>query len=329
MNKDYFKNKNVLVTGSTGFIGTNLIKKLKESGANVIGVIYKKKPQIDIQDVTYITADLTKPEDCNLVCKEIDIVFMCAANSSGASVMETTPLAHLTPNVVMNSLMLEAAYKNNVKKFIFISSNTVYPVTDYPVGENDVTYEFFHKYHIVGWMKLFSEKMCEMYLSHIKNPMNTLIVRPGNIYGPYDKYNKKESKVIAALIRRFAEKESPLNVWGDGQDIKDFIFIDDFIDGLILVASDDGFNGPINISSGESVTIKKVIDTLCEITKQSNLEIFYDSNKPTMIPVRLMSNKLAQSLFNFKINHSLFQGLKKTYDWYKVFYLKNKPEDLD
>ena len=329
MNKNYFKNKNILVTGATGFIGTNLIKELVKLEANITGVIHKKKPKIKFPDIKYISADLLNSEECNIACKDIDIIFMCAANSSGASVIETTPLAHLTPNIVMNSLMLEAAYKNNVKKFVFISSNTVYPVTDYPVSEDDVNYEFFHKYHIVGWMKLFSEQMCKMYSSHIKNPMNTLIVRPGNIYGPYDKYSKKDSKVIAALIRRFAEQESPLNVWGDGQDIKDFIYIDDFIDGLIMVASENNFTGPINISSGKSVTIKKVIDTLCEITKQTNLEIFYDSTKPTMIPVRLISNKLAQSLFKIKINHSLFEGLKKTYDWYKIFYSNKKPEDLE
>jgi len=328
MNKDYFKNKNVLVTGSTGFIGTNLIVKLKAAGANIKGVIHKKNPQIDIPGVSYVRADLTNAEECNKLCNEIDIIFMCAANSSGASIMENTPLAHLTPNIVMNALMLEAAYKNNVSKFIFISSNTVYPVTDYPVSEEDVNYEFFHKYHIVGWMKLFSEKMCTMYSSYIKKPMKTLIVRPGNIYGPYDKYNKEESKVIAALVRRFAENENPLNVWGDGKDLKDFIYIDDFIDGLVLVSSDDNFDGPINISSGESVTIRDVINILCNITNQNDLEIFYDSSKPTMIPIRLISNNMVKERFKFKINNSLTDGLKKTYKWYLNYYLNKSPDHI-
>ena len=150
-------------------------------------------------DVKYLKADLTNKKDCIKVCSDIDIVYMCAANSSGAAVMEKAPLTHLTPNVVMNSLMLEAAYFNDVKKFIFISSNTVYPVTDYPVEESDTNYNFFEKYHIVGWMKLFSEEMCKMYSTHIKKPMNTLIVRPGNIFGPFDKYNKNKIFYIITI----------------------------------------------------------------------------------------------------------------------------------
>ena len=167
-----------------------------------------------------------------MATRKIDYVFMLAANTSGAAVMEKTPLAHLTPNVIMNSQMLAAAYENQVSKFCFISSNTVYPVTDEPVKEEDVNYEFFSKYFIVGWMKLFSEKMSQMYSKHISNPMKTVVIRPGNLYGPHDKFTWTESKVIAALIRKSIERYDPLQVWGDGNDLKDFLYIDDFIDGL-------------------------------------------------------------------------------------------------
>ena len=83
-------------------------------------------------------------------------------------------------------------------------------------------------------MKQFSELMCKMYSQKIKKPMETLIIRPGNLYGPFDKFTLKESKVIAALIRRSLEKENPFNVWGDGSDIKDFLYIDDFIEGMLM-----------------------------------------------------------------------------------------------
>ena len=322
---DSFKGKKILVTGASGFVGTNLIEKLLQCDAIVYGTVHKTPPQIKFQGVHYINADLTNEVDCFTVSKNIDYIFMCAANSSGAEVMEKAPLTHLTPNIVMNSQMLAAAYANNVKKFIFVSSNTVYPLTDFPVKENDTNYYFYNKYHIVGWMKLFSEKMCEMYTHHIKHPMQTLIVRPGNLYGPYDKYNWSESKVIAALVRRFAEKNNPLDVWGDGNDIKDFLYIDDFTDGL-LKATAANINGPINIASGKPATIKDVINVLIKVTNSSDLKINYDLSMPSMIPVRLISAELANKTLNWESQYSLEDGLRKTYEWYLDFYQDITPE---
>lgn len=323
--KNIFKNKTILVAGASGFIGTNLINRLLEYETNIKAIVHKNEPKEKHDQVVYLSADLTIKSDCLRVTEDVDFVFMCAANSSGAAVMENAPLTHLTPNVIMNALMLEASYFNNVKKFIFISSNTVYPVTNFAVTEEDIDYTFFDKYHIVGWMKLFSEEMCKMYSQKISKPMKTLIVRPGNIYGPYDKFNKKESKVIAALVRRFAENENPLTVWGDGNDIKDFIFIDDFVDGLIE-ATISNIEGPVNICSGESVTIKNIINNLKSIAKKDNITINFDSSKPSMIPVRLMSNKNAKKEFNFKIKTNLNEGLAKTLSWYQDFYNNKDPD---
>src|SRR3990167_8992416 len=155
----FFKGKKVLVAGGTGFVGTNLVLKLKELDANITATYHRHKPQIKNPSIKFIQADLTKARDCKKVVKGQQYVFMCAANTSGAAVIEKTPLVHVTPNIIMNSLMLEAAHKNNVKKFLFISSNTVYPLTNFPVKEKDVNYNFYDKYFPVGWMKLFTEKM--------------------------------------------------------------------------------------------------------------------------------------------------------------------------
>ena len=323
---NFFKNKKILVTGASGFVGTNLIERLVNYGAKVTGVIHKKPIQKKFKNVKYIKADLTTRSKCLEVTKNVDYIFMCAANSSGANVMAKKPLTHLTPNIIMNTLILDAAYYNQVSKFCFISSNTVYPLTKDAVKENNVNYRFFKKYHIVGWMKIFSEQMCNMYSAHIKNPMQTLIVRPGNIYGPYDKYTKKESKVIAALIRRIYEKQNPLEVWGDGKDVKDFIYIDDFIDGLLKAFKNKTINGPINLASGKSETIRKVINYLKIISKQKKLKVNFIHDMPSMIPYRLISIDKAKKLINFKPKVSLYQGLRKTYNWYGKFYKNKTPE---
>ena len=178
-------------------------------------------------------------------------------------------------------------------------------------------------------MKLFSEKMCEMYSSKINNPMETIVIRPGNLYGPFDKYTTKESKVIAALIRRFAERQNPIEVWGDGNDIKDFLYIDDFINGLLKSFTINNLANPVNIASSVPSTIKDVINCLKIISNSKDVNILFDCSKPTMIPKRLISTSLAKQLFDWKPKTNLESGLTKTYEWYLSYYKLNSPEEVN
>lgn len=326
--RDFYQGKRVLVTGASGFIGTNLVRKLTNLGAIVRGTTHGKAPQELLSGVEYLNCDLLKMDDCFKVTKDIDYVFMAAANSSGASVMETTPLVHLTPNVVMNSQMLAASYENKVEKFCFISSNTVYPLTDFAVKEEDVTNEFYEKYFIVGWMKRFSEIMCEMYSNKIKSPMETFVVRPGNLYGPFDKYTWAESKVVAALVRRSIERQNPFEVWGDGLDLKDFLYIDDFTEGMLLAFAKSDHFMTINIASGIPVTIREVLAIILETAGHNEARVKFDSTKPTMIPKRMIDISKMQQLTSWSPETSLTDGIAKTIEWYKVFFQDKTPESL-
>jgi GDP-L-fucose synthase len=326
IDKNFYRDKNILIAGASGFIGTHLTKKLSELGANIIGSYLNRRPVQEISNVKFIKADFTKYEDCLNATKNIDYVFMLAANTSGAAVMEKTPLAHLTPNVVMNSQILAASYENNISKFCFISSNTVYPVTNFPVREEDVNYEFFSKYFVVGWMKLFSEMMTKMYAKHIKKPMKTLVIRPGNLYGPNDKYTWKESKVIAALIRKSIERHDPFLVWGDGNDLKDFLYIDDFIEALARSFETIEDFEAINIASSIPITIKEILNIILEKDNNQSANIKYDTSMPTMIPKRLINTDKIRKKCNWRPQISLADGLKLTIDWYKEFYKNTTPE---
>ena len=326
-NINFYKDKNILIAGASGFVGTHLTKKLSDLGANIIGSYLHRMPIQEIPNVKFIKADYTNYQDCLMATKNIDYVFMVAANTSGAAVMENSPLAHLTPNVVMNSQILAAAYENNISKFCFISSNTVYPVTDFPVKENDVNYEFFSKYFIVGWMKLFSEIMTQMYAKHIKKPMKTLVIRPGNLYGPNDKFTWKESKVIAALIRKSIERHNPLIVWGDGKDLKDFLYIDDFVAGLLEAFEIINDFEAINIASSIPVTITEVLNKILEVSNNQSPNVKYDTSMPTMLPIRLINTDKIREQCNWKPKISLEKGLKLTINWYKEFYKDTSPEN--
>ncbi len=326
IDKNFYKGKNILVAGASGFVGTHITKKLSELGAHVTGSYFKKIPNKKLPNVKFIRADYTNFQDCLKVTKNIDFIFMVAANTSGAAVMEHTPLAHLTPNVVMNSQILAAAYENNITKFCFISSNTVYPVTDFPVKEDDVNYQFFSKYFIVGWMKLFSEIMTKMYAKHIKRPMKTLVVRPGNLYGPNDKFKWKESKVIAALIRKSIERHNPFLVWGDGNDLKDFLYIDDFVEGLLKAFETFDNYEEINIASGIPITIKEVLNLILKLDDNQTANVNFDSSMPTMLPKRMINNDKIREKCAWKPQISMELGLKLTIDWYKKFYKNTTPE---
>jgi GDP-L-fucose synthase len=326
--KDFFKGKRVLVAGSTGFIGTNLCEKLILLGADVRGTIYNHPPKHFNEAIEYLQCDLTQFDDCLGATSGMDYVFMAAANSSGAAVMNNSPLSHLTPNVVMNTYMLAASLENNITKFCFISSNTVYPQLDYPVKEEDASFEFFDKYYIVGWMKRFSEIMCNMYSTRIDNPLNTLVVRPGNLYGPFDKFTLRESKVIAALIRRAIEREEPFTVWGDGMDMKDFLYIDDFVEGLLMSFMSNNDLSTVNVASGSSVSLREVIDLVLHLSGFENPTVKFDITKPAMIPSRYIDISKVKRLTGWEPKTSLNEGINATINWYRSYYRTNNPEGV-
>ncbi len=310
-----FKGKNVLVTGGAGFVGANLVQRLLSEGAHVRATLHHKKAKIRDDRIEYIPCDLLKPEDARKACEDMQYVFLCAAVTSGAAVIENTPLVHLTPNLIMNALLFEAAYAAGVEKVLFISSNTVYPLTDFPVKEYDSNFAFYEKYFIVGWMKRFSELIGEMYATRIKRPMQTIVVRPANIYGPWDDFEWETSHVLPALIRKVVERQDPLPVWGDGRDVKDFIFIDDFIQGMLLAMEKTKGFDVINLASGKQYVLRELLDLMLRLDGYENAKIAYDAGKPTMIPKRLIDPSKAERLLGFKAETPIEEGLQRTIQW--------------
>lgn len=326
-----FKGKNVLVAGGSGFIGVNLIKKLLSLGASVRSTIHRKPPVLNDNKIEYVKCDLLLMDDCRKVVKDMDYVFMCAANTSGAAIIASTPLVHVTPNIIMNSLMLEAAYNAKVKKFVWLSSNVVYPPTgDRPVKEEEMFNGDPHDvYFGVGWMKRYTEILCRLYSEKLNDKMATVVVRPSNIYGPYDDFDFATAHVMAATIRKVIERHDPIKVWGTGDDVRDLIYIDDFIGALILAAKKMNTYDPINIGYGNGYSIKEILKILFELENWRNPTVKFDITKPSMIPKRLIDITKAQRLLGFKATTNVREGARRTIEWYKsTKTIHNKKCDL-
>ena len=311
--------KKILILGGAGFVGTNLLKKINKSKFDVIATYNSNNKFFKVKNTKYIKIDLLKKIPQKIFNK-VEMVFMCAANTSGAKVMTEKPLSHLTPNLIMNALVLEKAQQAQVKKFIFISSSTVYPVSNKAMTENDINFKFFEKYYIVGWMKAFSEIMCKMYSEKIKNKLQTIVIRPGNLYGPHDKFDPEKAKVIPSLIRKFMAKTKSINVWGDGNDVKDFMYVEDFCEIALKISQKSKKSMTINIASGNNITIKEILKKLIIATKHSP-KINFDLSKPQMIKFRKISVTKMRKFLSNKIKLTKFEiGLKKTLEWYNNDY---------
>ena len=314
------KNAKILVTGGAGFIGANLIHRLVFSGCRVRATIHSHPPVLLDSVIEYLDADLTRMEDCRNAVAGVDFVFHCAAATSGAAVIQHSPLTHITPNIVMTTQLMEAAYMAKVKRFLYLSSSVGYPPTcDRPAREDEMfAGDPYDIYFGVGWMKRTAEWLAVFYSHKLKDPMPVTVVRPSNIFGPRDKFSPETSHVTAALIRRVVQRDNPFVVWGTGNDIRDLLYIEDFLDGLLLAFHDPSPYLAVNIAAGgEGHTVKEVIRTLLDLDGFQDADVQFDTTKPQMIPVRLIDNSLAVEKLGFRPRFTLREGLEKTVNWYR------------
>lgn len=309
----------VLVAGGTGFIGANIVRRLLVEGCRVRSTVHQRSPPIVDERIEYVPADLTVMDDCRRVVDGIDYVFMCAANTSGAAVMTSNPLAHVTPNVVMNAQLMEAAYHSGTKKYLFISSCAAYPPTgSRPVREEEMFVgDPYDTYFSVGWMKRYAEILCLMYAKHISPPMSTVVVRPSNAYGPLDDYDFRTSHMTAALIRRVVERHRPLEVWGTGEDVRDLIYIDDLVEGTLAAFEKTASYTAINIASGTPYSVKEVLRTIMDADGYIDADVRFNPDRPSTIPIRLVDVDKAQRELGFKATHELEEGIRRTLAWYR------------
>jgi GDP-L-fucose synthase len=311
----YFSNKNVLVAGAAGLLGHASVKRLLAEGAHVRATQHNRPVKITHKNLEIVNCDFFDTEQCNKVLDGIDVVVNCVAYVMGIAGQNENQLNLVKNNLIPSINLADACVRKKIDVFVSIGSSTMYPPVTYPVKEEQgFEGEPFHGYHGIGWVKRFLEKSYMYY--HNISTTKFVLLRSAAMYGPHDNFTPNKGHVIPDTIIKAVNKTNPYYVWGDGTAVRDFVYVDDFIDGMISAVKNKAFNNPINIATGSPTTIKALVETTTRLSGYSP-EIIYDPTKPTAIPFRLINVEKAKNLLNWSSSTSLESGLEKTITWYK------------
>ena len=312
----FFKNKLCVVTGGSGFVGTHMVKALAAQGARIRVPLHHHPMKVTGLDVEIVGGDLSKQDDCRRVFAGADCVFHCAGAVSAAGVTVNNPMSAITANLVLTANVLEAAWAAGVDRIQIFGSSTGYPVSTHPIREDEMWSGPTHpSYFGYGWMRRYLERMGEFVQS--RSATKVVIVRPTATYGRHDEFDPKTSHVIPSLIRKAVAKMTPFEVWGTGDEIRDFLHIEDLIRGCLLATEKMPTADPVNIGYGQVVTIRDIVHHILDAAGH-DADVFFDATKPTTIPVRMVDCNKAKDLLGFEPRISLRDGLADTVAWYKA-----------
>ena len=310
-----------LISGAGGFIGGHLAKSLMDEGHQVVCADVKPLHlwfQL-FEDNKNYSMDLKEYENCLTASKGVDYIYNMACNMGGMGFIENNK-AECMLSVLINTNLLRASIVNNVEKYFFSSSACVYNGSKqnetfisglkesdaYPAEPEDG----------YGWEKLFSERMCRHFTEDFK--LQTRVARYHNIYGPYGTYDGGREKAPAALCRKviLAKKGNleTLDVWGDGQQTRTFLYVDECVEGTLRLF-ESNHSDPINIGSDEQVSINQMIEMIESISGVSSFNKNYQLDKPKGVRGRSSNNDLIKKVLNWSYEMSLKDGLIKTYKW--------------
>ena len=310
--------KKILVGGAGGFIGSHLVKKLKEQGFWVRGVDVKQ-PEFDRTSADeFEILDLRRQDDCLKATQDIDTAYCLAANMGGIGWTHAAPAEILHDNLLMSTNTLEACRLSGVANIFYSSSACVYPnylqeTNDSPGLKEDKVFPADPDMEY-GWEKLTAEMMHETYRKSYG--LNIKVARFHNIYGPLGTYDGGREKSPAALCRKIAKlpgNEGEIEVWGDGTQARSYCYVDDCVEGCIRIMNSD-VTIPLNLGSDRMVTINELIAMISEISGKK-VHCKYDLSKPVGPKGRNSDNTLIQQKLGWAPNISLEQGMADTYKW--------------
>ena len=314
----FWTNKKILITGGAGFLGSHIVENLiHRRGVSNDQIIIPRSKDVDLKIW----------ENCLEVVKNIDIVIHLAARVGGIGFNRNYPATLFYDNAIMGIQLMEAARQQNVGKFVAIGTVCAYPkFTPVPFKEenlwNGYPEETNAPYGLAKKMMLVQSQAYRQQYG-----FNSIFLLPVNLYGPGDNFDFESSHVIPALIRKFTDavetNKKEAEVWGTGKASREFLYVEDAAEGIILATEKYNKSEPVNIGAGFEIKIKDLVELIVELTGFKG-EIRWDTAKPDGQPRRCLDTTKAEREFGFRARTDFREGLRKTIDWYKEQRLKRK-----
>jgi len=312
MNLDFWKNKLVLVTGATGFVGQNLVDYLKDN-------------KVDYYGPTHREYDLTNESDVErlFACVRPNIVFHLAGEVGGIYANSTRPADFFYKNLMMGALIFEYAYKFEVEKLIALAAGCGYPENAVPPFLEDDFWSGLPEKNTRAYSMAKKNLILQGWAYREQYGFNSSILLPANLYGCYDNFNLETSHVVPALIRKFinaANENTDVVVWGSGAASREFLYVKDAVLAMAKVAENYNNVGPLNLGTGVETTIKELIELISILTNFCG-KIIWDVTKPDGQKRRVYDMSKFQKEIGYIPSTLLKDGLSETIEWYKKYYV--------
>ena len=308
---NFWQTKRVCVTGGAGFLGKVVVRKLQERGVKDVFI-----PAIE-------NYDLVKLEDIDRMLKDAnaDLIIHLAAQVGGIGANREHPAEFFYNNLMMGVQLMHRAWETGVEKFVAIGTICAYPkFTPVPFNEANLwdgyPEETNAPYGLAKKMLLVQAQSYRQQYDY-----NAIFLLPVNLYGPGDNFNPKSSHVIPALIRKCIEANEAgleeIEVWGDGSPTREFLYVEDAAEGILLAAEKYNGSEPVNLGSGFEISIKDLVEMVADLTGYKG-SLIWDESKPNGQPRRALDVNRARNYFGFQAKMDFREGLKKTIEWYRA-----------
>ena len=303
-------NSKVFVAGHKGLVGSAIFRNLEKKSYN--NIYWVRRKNCDLRDKAKVDAyfEQAKPE----------YVFLAAAKVGGILANRDNPAEFIYDNLMIQSNVIDAAYRNGVKKFVFLGSSCIYPkMAKQPITEDQLmTAPLESSNDAYAIAKIAGMRMCRAYRQQYG--FNAISLMPTNLYGPNDNFDHNSSHVLPALMSKFhgsldKSKHWVVKLWGDGSPKREFLHVDDLAEACYTCMQDYEGDEHINVGTGEDVTIKELAETIVDVVGYKN-DYEWDTSKPNGTPRKVLNEDNIKSI-GWEPKISLREGIESTYEWFK------------